>query len=375
MFQYKTRGKSSPQGKPRVYFTCHPDDHEKFFGRITDELLKYADCAIWYSADSDYENIESDLGQMNLLVVPVTTKLLTKPCRTMDTDVPFALKQHIPILPLMQEGGLEEFFNKRFGDLQFLDPNVRNESAISYEDKLKKYLDSVLIGDELAAKVRAAFDAYIFLSYRKKDRQYANELMRLIHKNEFCRDIAIWYDEFLPPGENFNQAISDALKKSDLFAMVVTPNLVNETNYVQTVEYPAAVDQKKTVLPAELVKTDPDALSKLYPDIPKGVDARDEAALSSALTSALLHIAHTENDDNPQHNFFIGLAYLDGIDVEVDHRRALSLIKSAAESKENKVPEAIEKLVSIYKEGYGVERDYHTAIEWHRKLVEYWEAE
>ena len=23
--QYKTRGNASPQGKPRVYFCCHPD--------------------------------------------------------------------------------------------------------------------------------------------------------------------------------------------------------------------------------------------------------------------------------------------------------------------------------------------------------------
>ena len=47
-----------------------------------------------------------------------------------------------------------------------------------------------------AEGTRHAFDAYIFLSYRKKDRRYANELMRLIHNNPECRDIAIWFDEF-----------------------------------------------------------------------------------------------------------------------------------------------------------------------------------
>ena len=43
-------------------------------------------------------------------------------------------------------------------------------------------------------------------------RRYAQELMRLIHKNEFCRDIAIWYDEYLTPGEDFNQEIAAALE-------------------------------------------------------------------------------------------------------------------------------------------------------------------
>lgn len=346
MFQYKTKGMVSPQGKRRVYFTCHPEDYERFFERISAEVLNITDCAVWYSTDEDYENIDTDLGQMNLLVVPVTTKLLIKPCRTMKFDVPFALKNYIPVLPLMQEGGLDELFSRHFGDLQYLNPNVRDETAISYEEKLKKYLNSVLLGDELTAKVREAFDAYIFLSYRKKDRKYANELMHLIHKNDFCRDIAIWYDEYLVPGEDFNRAISDALQKSDLFTMVVTPNLVNEINYVETVEYPEAMKQKKPILPVELEKTNHDTLSEHYRDIPNSVDARNEATLSKVLKSALSRIARKENDTDPQHNFFIGLTYLDGIDVEVNHERVLSLITFAAESKENCVPEAIEKLVS-----------------------------
>lgn len=303
MFRYKTKGNVSPQGKRRVYFTCYPKDYERFFERISAEVLNITDCAVWYSKEG-YEDIDTDLGQMNLLVVPVTTRLLTKPCRTMELDVPFALEHHIPILPLMQEGGLDELFSRNFGDLQYLDPNARDETAISYEEKLKKYLNSVLVGDEIAEKVRAAFDAYIFLSYRKKDHKYANELMRLIHKNDFCRDIAIWYDEYLTPGENFNDAISDALKKSDLFTMVVTPNLVNEKNYVESVEYPEAMKQKKPILPVELEKTNHDALSKHYRGIPNSVDARDETVLSEVLESTLSRIAHKEKRHRPTAQFF-----------------------------------------------------------------------
>lgn len=74
--------------------------------------------------------------------------------------------------------------------------------------------------------------------------------MRLIHENDFCRNIAIWYDEYLTPGENFNNAIAKALQKSELFTLVVTPNLVNEPNYVMEHEYPAARDSGKPILPA-----------------------------------------------------------------------------------------------------------------------------
>ncbi|MCR4750705.1 MAG: hypothetical protein K5852_00245 [Eubacterium sp.] len=99
------------------------------------------------------------------------------------------------------------------------------------------------------------------MSYRKKDRVYANELMKLIHKNDFCRDIAIWYDEFLIPGESFNNAIRDALTKSPLFALNVTPSLLQyndegKPNYVMETEFPMAVRSGKIILPFEMVKTD-----------------------------------------------------------------------------------------------------------------------
>ena len=107
MYYYKTRGNSSPQGKRRVYFSSHPDDFKKTFDSIAKNILKYQNCAIWYMPpEDDYSDIGTDLSSMNLFVIPITTKLLTTPNRTMDIDVPFAKLHHIPILPLMQENGL-----------------------------------------------------------------------------------------------------------------------------------------------------------------------------------------------------------------------------------------------------------------------------
>ncbi len=309
---------------------------------------------------------------MQLFVMPVTTRLLCSDNAARCEEFPFAMEKHIPVLPLMQESNLEGLFNQKCGDLQFLDKNNTDATAASYDEKLEKYLSSVLVGDELAEKVRAAFDAYIFLSYRKKDRRYAQELMRLVHKNEFCRDIAIWYDEFLTPGENFNDAIRDALNKSGLFLLAVTPNLVNETNYVMTTEYPMARMAGKPILPAELVPTDRDALSEHYEEIPACTDAYSESDLSEAMWKAIERMAIRENDASPEHNFFIGLAYLDGIDVEVDRDRALSLITSAADAG---LIEAIEKLVTMYRSGAGIERSYETAIVWQEKKVLAMEAQ
>ncbi|MBQ9746747.1 MAG: tetratricopeptide repeat protein [Clostridia bacterium] len=365
-----TNGTTSLKKKARVWFCAHPEDRDIFLKSVSAEILKIINCAVWYDEEpyAEYdENFFCDLAQMQLFVMPVTEKLLRGGNRALDVEFRYAMEHHIPVLPLMQEQGLEQLFNKKCGDLQFLDKNNGDVTAISYAEKLKKYLESVLISDETAKRVRAAFGAYIFLSYRKKDRKYAQELMRLIHKNEFCRDIAIWYDEFLTPGENFNENIAAALEKSELFVLAVTPNLVNEKNYVMTVEYPEAVRAGKKILPAELVATDRAELAEKYDGIAGVTDARDEVKLAAELSKVFGTMPVQKNSESPEHRYLIGLAYLGGIDVEKDSARALFLLESAAEKG---CEAAMEKLSAMYANGEGVPRDLGKAVEWQKKLVE-----
>jgi len=372
LLKYKTRNDSNPKGKPRVYFACHPDDYETTFERISNQILMKQNCVIYYSESNQglkEDELKDAILQMQLVVIPITAKFLFEDNQAYEFIFKTAKSNNIPILPIMQEKNIETIFNEKCGDIQYLDEFTLDPTAISYDKKLENFLNSVLISDELAEKIRNAFDAYIFLSYRKKDRKYAQELMKLIHKNDFCRDIAIWYDEFLVPGESFNDAIADALKKSKLFALVVTPNLINEENYVMTTEYPMARERKMHILPAESVETDKEELKAKFADIPDCTDAHNEKMLSDSMLQAIKALAIKSNDSSPEHNFFIGLAYLSGIDVEVDFQRAVSLIKSSAEAG---LIEAKEKLVAMYENGLGVKRDYFEVIKWQVEVCEYY---
>jgi len=266
-FKVETKNKVDIDKKPRVYFTCHPEDFEKHFKKICDDIFKTHDCAIYYTEDMTdviaEDEKETDLGRNNLFVIPVTFKLLTTPNRAMDEDIPYALKEHIPVLPIMMEPGIDKFYSKpdKFGELQYLNPYSSDLTEISYEEKLKKYLESVLVSNKLAKRIREAFDAYIFLSYRKKDRKYANELMRLIHSNPECRDIAIWFDEFLTPGESFKDNIEEIMDDCKLFTLLVTPQLLEKDidddgkerdNYVLSTELPLARKKKKVPISLQL---------------------------------------------------------------------------------------------------------------------------
>ena len=364
-----TRGDVAPNKKPRVYFCCHEEDLGTYFQSVTQDILRIDDCAIWYRdtlPDGDDEEYIAQLQQMQLFVMPITTRLLTTANAALDIDFPVAQAEHIPVLPLLQESGLEELFNTKCGSLMALDKHGQTSTALKFEDKLQRFLNAVLVDDAQAAKIRAAFDAYIFLSYRKKDRKYAQELMRLIHKNDFARDIAIWYDEFLIPGEDFNANINAVLDKSALFALAVTPNLLEQGNYVMEHEYPAACSAGKPILPVEMLRTDRSDMEQGFPGLPDRVI--DESHLPQVLANALQTIALRQNDQDPEHNFFIGLAYLGGIDVERDASTALALITSSAEAG---LPEAMDKLRSMYENGDGVKRDYLAAIHWQERLTEY----
>ena len=378
-FLYRTKGNASPQGKARVYVTAHPEDLGLYFDKICEDIFKTQDVAIYYTADLsasfDEATADTDLLRMNLFVVPVTYRLLCEDSRAKNFDLPYACAQNIPILPLMMDTGLDEVYasSSVFGTRQYLSPFSSDTSAIGYEEKLGKYLEAVLISDELAERVREAFDAYVFLSYRKKDRRFATELMKLIHANPECRDIAIWYDEFLTPGESFEENIRRALEKSELLALLVTPSVLEEPdgkpNYVMGVEYPMARAAGLAVLPCEMEATDRDAMCEKFPEIPHCIDARDEASLRENLLaslSAVSAVAKRENDSDPEHIYLIGCAYLDGIDVEVNRARGLALILEAAEAGYHS---AMLRAYGIYSEGLGVPIDYEKAAYWAKRII------
>lgn len=315
------------------------------------------DCAIYYTDDMtvelSHQNNLVDLERMNLFVIPVTFRLLAQLNRAMDSDFRFAMEKHIPVLPVMMEPGIDEYYSKpeKFGELQYLNHYSHDSTEISYEEKLKKFLESVLISDELAQRVRKEFYAYIFLSYRKKDRAYANELMKIIHKNPEFRDLAIWFDEFLTPGESFKENINKIMGYSKLYTLLVTPNLLEKPdgkpNYVMAKEYPAARDSGKPILPVEMQETDKNELEQLFKGIPEcvQVEAENDSELKKQLIDSIQKIEVNKNDSDPEHNYLIGLAYLQGIDVEVNRKRGIELITKAAHSN---LLEAIELLHYLF---------------------------
>ena len=378
VFSVKTRRNEDPKAKNHVYISSHPDDRKNCAEILKQELLEIHDCAVYQlkedAGHATIEDLKSYFTEIQLFVVAITSRYLDSSCPFLYEEFTYAMENNIPVLPIVMESNLSELFIKRmnqvkdgYGNIQFLDHTSMDPSEISYEKKLENKVSSILLGDEMLRRIRSAFSAYIFLSYRKKDRNNAKELMKLIHKIPFCEDYAIWYDEFLSPGEVWSDAIARAMTKSVLVVMAVTPSITEKDNYVVSNEYPYARQTGKPILPAEIIPTNINRLHQLLPDLPETIDCQNEEQLRIALKDALGIFVQSDKIRSSEENYLLGLAYLQGIDVERDVEKGIKFIEKAADEG---LEEALKKLLDIYGEGIGVQKNIQKQLRISEQLTE-----
>ncbi|EOS25915.1 hypothetical protein C806_01454 [Lachnospiraceae bacterium 3-1] len=368
---FKTKGNINPMGMPYIYYASHPQDFNIFFDTIVDDIFKIqSHVVIWYLTEPfeeiDQKILLEDLKQMQLLVIPVTKRFLEEDNRARNVELNFALEHHIPVLPILQEVGLATLFSKKCGKMHCICKETYGK--IIYEKIMSIFLSSTLLSEKMIEEIRAEFKVQCFLSYRKIDRKYVNQIMKVLHKNEIMWDVAIWYDDYLIPGENFDDFIKKEIEKSDIFVLLVTPNLTIAENYVMKIEYPLAIEQKKEIIPILVEETSYDTLKEKYENIPQTICLVDENKVFEILKSILENRNLLKNTNSSEHLYKIGLAYLYGIDVEIDYEKALNLITRAAKQK---FPAAYKKLISMYKNGEGVEKNYQEVTFWQSQLIEY----
>lgn len=384
---YRTNGKTPVKDKPKIFFACHKEDFDDAFPVICEDIFLTHDCTIFYREEQS-EALWSEEGmdaitQMNLFIFPVTKKLLTSPCLAMEKDLPMALSHSIRVLPIVFEmgaGRLPEYGNY-FGTMQYLDRTGKDDTEVPYAKKLKDFLDDTLLDDETATRIRQEFDAYLFLSYRKKDRKFANELMRKIHRDRRFLSVAIWYDEYLVPGEQFDLSIQKAMDKSKLFLLLVTPSLLEknedgEANYVQRIEYPRAKEAGMPVLPIEMIEVDEVQLRNCFKKLPEVIAIADEKRLYGVLVGTVdQYIRHI--NDCTERFYLLGMAYLNGCDMEINRELGIELLSVAGEAGNIL---AMERLVKIYswqnmgKPFPGQSKYNEKALYWMRKQYEYYKS-
>lgn len=368
--KYITKDNKELFGKPKVFISCHPDD-ANLIEHFANLIWEKQECFIFYrdypnekqknntTVDSYARTSNAKVQEMDLFVILVSENyFLVSDDEKESNDANYMAKKdfltdyetarinNIPVLPFMIESKIElvQAFNQICGNIQYMNENVDDETAIPFDKKLEDYLHAIFVSDELEKKIPAAFDAVLFLSYRKKNRKYANAFIQQFHDDKECRRIAVWYDEFLVAGEEFNRHIERELIDSDVFVLIVTQDVLEENNYVLHCEYPKAKRIKKPIVAIECDKTDMEELKRLFPDIPECISLEGKQA--AVVISEALKKSHHYKRKTPENTFLMGLAYLLGNHAEKNFDTAFELIKEASEEKY--LP-AMKKLAEIYR--------------------------
>lgn len=379
---YKVKGDFSPNGLQKVFLSFYPADIEQM-KQVAEDIFSIANCAIYYHQDAimedeiDLDDYALKLQEMKMFVVIVSTNYLCNDSLAKNWEFGFAVKHNIPILPIAVEAEIENYFaiemnriGVGYGDIQLLRTQVKDKTEITYRQKLIRDIKSILVNDQEIEKIHRAFSGQIFLSYRKKDRKYAHELMRTIHNIHSLRNVSIWYDEFISSGENWSGRIGEAIKNSDVFLLMITPSITETDNYVIREEYPAARKYNKKIVSAKKASSslhlvDKERLQHIFPELKIYVDGDN----AEELEKALFELGEYQ-EDSAEQEFLIGMAFFNGIEVEKDTEKAISLIIGAA--KKN-LPAAINKLADMYWNGDGIVANYENSILCRKQLVELYE--
>lgn len=106
-----------------------------------------------------------------------------------------------------------------------------------------------------------------FIVYSSKDKETKERL--LDHLNPFTEeyDLAIWHDELISPGDDWNAEIQQRFEKTDIFLLLVSVDFLN-SEYIRQVELKAAIESyrsnKSVIVPAIIGYCQWD--TKLYTD-------------------------------------------------------------------------------------------------------------
>lgn len=386
-FTPHTRGNTPGKNKPQAFLFAAPGDEAEQAELVA--LLLDMTCGlnlcVW-TGDALPEGGELErLGGMSLFVLAMTKRLAGEKTEAAARAVRFCYDHKIPLLPVyyISPSSATEpagsFYRaasaavgRSNGRLELDGPRA---SAKDFKDQFKRKLHALVMSDELSEEIRRdAFQKQIFLSYRKIDRDEALAVMKAIHDLPLCESLAIWFDDFLIAGRDFNEEILKQLLDSDAFALTVTDHLTEadkngRKNYVQREEWPRAARSKteeKRIL-VEAGKTNHEKLTQeMDPPVTGTIPVGDQEMLRAAIVRARL-VDEAEPEPSARQKYLLGMAYLSGIRVEKDEKRALRLLVEAADCG---CGEAALQLGFMYLARVGVERDNDAALRWKERAFD-----
>ncbi len=257
----------------RVHLSACPSERYLYFDRVCEYIMALDGVELSYSA-SPIDGEPQFPSDARVLVILASERYFTSKNSGYVSEYLNAKEHSALVIPMLFDGHIVNLLNTRCGKTQYIAVNNNLDNALK------------LLGDKLMSlteQIGALSSPGVFISYRKKDRAALLQLLDVISGIEGAKELVVWYDGDITPGDNYEREISSALEGCELFVLLVTPALLEDNNFVMRCEYPYAKQLGKKIIAVEAEKTCRKLLEEKYPDIPKPVNIKQIGAIRSAL--------------------------------------------------------------------------------------------
>ena len=260
--------------KRRIFISAHPADRYGLIERVAEAIERAEGCeAVYHPAPSDKGPFLPE--GVDTLVVLASIKYFAWANSGYTSELQAAISAGIPVIPIALEDrqNLTDLLNMRCGKVQFIN---------AARDGVDLALDALTA--RLSAAVRVVDESLpsVFISYRRADREAMLRLVETVKASPYADKINLWYDMVIEPGENYSLSILSEIRKCRLFILLVTPRILEPSNYVYRVEYKLARKLGKRMLSVEAERTDRRALDAMY-SLGRTVDIKHPDAVLSVI--------------------------------------------------------------------------------------------
>lgn len=346
-----------PNNNRNILILSHPQQTTYYLSQLKDYIWKqFTNITIWQTnlVIDDWNQLLKEVEQMDAVICFVTELLVSTRNEIGDILLPIIIERKYPLLPLVASEELEQIFDKRYGHIHFV--KCRGKYLMGY-DAIDAFLKRLPLCEEkrnswfeISQREIEYFSQSYFLSYRKVDGKYIEELQYKIHSEPALIDTQLWYDSYLSFGENYDQNLAAVIEKSSAVILIITPHLLEPDNYVSRIEIPFAKECGKIVIGIMLEETDLKAIWDMY-GINKIYKLEEWDSFTDILLDAGVPIPKV--DSYSAHLYGLAVAYMDGEYVECNMRIACELLYQAIQIKHFA---AYEKLIEIKSGEYEVNR-------------------
>ena len=310
-------------------------DHETMMC-VAEEILECLDCKVYVPQSGHVmgeERMESCIREFSWFVILVSSGLFDGQNSTF-LLLKELIRSHARILPIQIEdtAGLGGRFTEQFGKL-----HVLKRFQPAYSTALGWFISErvdhhriVGLSPEQQEIRQHQFRFRTFISYRKKDAQYLGRFLERIRRMPELRDMSVFYDNDLVPGEDYNERLEQEINGSDVVIFIITPNMLEAGNYVIRREYPQAVAGHKLLLPVIMADTDETALAECFPAFSAYVKFGEDVEFAERMTAFRTEHFGAVPGMSAEQKYFLGYAFEQGEGTERNLKLAETLYREAA---------------------------------------------